>query len=76
MIRYCKNKNHIWTVETVNNILCPMLDLIPGRRCLCGKMVLLHNDSKPPREGLLLVASIDSRAGKKFGDANPALKTW
>lgn len=76
MSRHCSFTNHIWTVETLTHDLFPELDLIPGRRCLCGLAVIVGDSSSHPDAGVLRVEPIDSQAARDFADANPALKTW
>lgn len=72
----CKNDSHIWTVETRSRTLAPGLDLVPGRRCLCGVKVLTNpiNLSIPAES--YRVEHIGSSAARLFAKQNPALKTW
>ena len=76
MPKRCKDSNHLWTVKTKKDILMPDLDLVPGRRCLCGIQVIVSIYHKHGYDDYLQVAPIYSQEAKDFAKANPALKTW
>lgn len=72
----CKDASHVWTVETRSSSLHPGLDLIPGRQCLCGAMIIFEHQCGvlPPHS--FHVKSITSPAVRKFAKRNPNLVTW
>ncbi len=73
---HCTHNNHIWTVESRAPTLAPGLDLIPGRRCLCGLMVILSAGSAGSSLDFYQTAPIASPRAREFAKAHPNLVTW
>ena len=73
---YCDHGNHVWTVETRTHQLTPALDLVPGRRCLCGLFLIIDADPLNTPGDSLTTTSIDSIAAAAWASFHPALKTW
>lgn len=76
MSKKCQNNSHVWTVETYSTTLTPALDLVPGRRCLCGVCVIIDPDPILPPNVQFPVVSITSKIALLWAVAHPDLKTW
>lgn len=72
----CEHPSHTWTVETRSDILTTHLDLLLGRRCTCGLMVIVNDCLETQHGDMLQVVAIDSPQAAKFAHDNPVLKTW
>lgn len=72
----CTRDKHTFTCDAANDLLAPCLDLIPGRRCICGLYVILDEPAPAHPSDIFRIARIDSSAAAKFVFDNPALKTW
>ncbi len=68
--------SHTWTIDASANILCPALDLVPGRRCLCGCFVIIDDDPRNTPGDSCAVAALGSVAAEAWAELHPALKTW
>ncbi len=76
MSNKCEGTTHRFTVETNCNFLLPALDLIPGRRCVCGETVILPLTNIALPEGYYRVGKIDSPQAARFAKLHPAFQTW
>ncbi len=73
---YCDHGNHVWTVETRSVHLTPNLDLIPGRRCLCGNAVIIDSDPLNTPGDTLHVVCVDTLEAQVWAAMHPELVTW
>lgn len=76
MLYPCNLDQHVFTIDTDTQLLIPTLDLVPGRRCLCGAVVILAHEASHSRGDTFHLASIDSLAAQQFALHYPALATW
>lgn len=72
----CTTASHTWLLQSSGRSLTPALDLVPGRRCLCGTHVIIDPDPRNLAGDSFAVARIDSIAADAWAAANPALVTW
>ncbi len=72
----CTDDSHLWPVETRTHCLTPTLDLIPGRRCVCGTHVIIDPDPSWVPPDALHVADIESIVARAWASVNPTLVTW
>lgn len=72
----CNLPNHTFTLQPAGPILTPALDLVPGRRCICGYLVIIDHPGPALPRTLMLTAPIDSAAATKFALDHPSLKKW
>ncbi len=72
----CKAPIHRFLLEANPPILAPDLDLVPGRRCLCGCYVIIDHPGVGLPTDRHIIVKIDSPTAAHFAKVNPTLKTW
>lgn len=72
----CWIPQHTFTVDIAGTILAPALDLIPGRRCICGYLVIIDHPGRALYANAMIAVPIDSAEATKFAHDHPELKKW
>ena len=76
MSKQCTNSNHRFTVDSAGDLLATGLDLIPGRRCMCGMTVIITRSGSSIPSDYFRIAHIHSGDAALFAQTHPSLKTW